>query len=167
MQCSGLAGRPLRRSLLLFLWLSMVYGVFHFMAREDPAAPSLPTPAPLYDLSSGDPGGLGPEASSSSNAQSSPASSTSLTLSSSTITTLKSSSWSDEEPLVDKETRTIEELILEAAGTIRNIPHPPYILGGIKEGPKYYKNSSCARFPTIYDLEFSNSYWQVLYESTI
>ena len=70
--------------------------------------------------------------------------------------------WSDEEPLVDKETKSIEDLILEAAATIRNIPPPPYILAKDKDGPKYFRNSSCARFPTIYDLEFSNTYWQVI-----
>lgn len=69
--------------------------------------------------------------------------------------------WLDDEPLVDKETKTVEQLILEAAATIRNIPHPPYILGQ-KDGPKFYKNASCARFPTIYDIEFSNTYWQVI-----
>lgn len=69
--------------------------------------------------------------------------------------------WVDDEPLVDKQTRTVEQLILDAAATIRNIPHPPYILGGQKDGPRNYKNSSCARFPTIYDMEFSNTYWQV------
>lgn len=29
-----LAGRPLRRSLLLLLWLCMVYGVFHLVIRD-------------------------------------------------------------------------------------------------------------------------------------
>lgn len=69
--------------------------------------------------------------------------------------------WVDDEPLVDKETKTVEQLIIDAAATIRNIPLPPYILGGQKDGPKNYKNASCARFPTIYDIEFSNTYWQV------
>ena len=80
--------------------------------------------------------------------------------STSTTTTLRTQ-WSDEEPLVDKGTMTIEDLILEAAGSIRNIPLPPYILSKNKDGPKYFRNSSCARFPTIYDLEFSNTFWQV------
>jgi len=70
-----------------------------------------------------------------------------------TSTTFQKSHWEDKlEPLVDKGTRTIEELILEAAGTLRTIPHPPYILGGLKDGPKFYKNLTCARFPTIYYL---------------
>ncbi|CAL8105281.1 unnamed protein product [Orchesella dallaii] len=82
-----------------------------------------------------------------------------LTLGSSTMTPRYP--WIDDEPLVDKETKTVEQLILEAAETIRNIPTSPYILGQ-KDGPKFYKNSSCARFPTIYDIEFSNTYWQTL-----
>lgn len=87
-----------------------------------------------------------------------------LTVGSSTVTPRYP--WLDDEPLVDKETKTVEQLILDAAATIRNIPLPPYILGGQKDGPKNYKNASCARFPTIYDIEFSNTYWQVCVKKT-
>lgn len=34
-----------------------------------------------------------------------------------------------------------------------------------KNRPMYYKNESCARFPSIYELEFNNIYWQTLVTS--
>ncbi|CAG7815136.1 unnamed protein product [Allacma fusca] len=157
-----LGGRPCRRTLFVSLWLCMAYGVFYYVSKDSANN--------LYDLNSSKPLGRplsadAPLPASSLNGNmlglgQNLAANFGLTVASSTTTFRYP--WSDEEPLVDKETRSIEDLILEAAATIRNIPPPPFILAKDKDGPKFFRNSSCARFPTIYDLEFSNTYWQTL-----
>jgi len=142
-------GRPMRRLILLFAWLLMTYCVFYFIsgARVLDFGNGNSGLTVVSTLSTPLPGGVTVLTGLSS----------SRFFSSSSSTTPR---WSQQEPLVDTEHKTIEELILEAAATIRNIPAPPYILPTYKQGPKFYRNSSCARFPTIYDLEFSNTYWQ-------
>ncbi|CAG7709904.1 unnamed protein product, partial [Allacma fusca] len=52
------------------------------------------------------------------------------------------------------------DILSEAITSIRNVPPLPYIFGTDVNGPKYYKTSGCAQFPTLYDLEFNNIYWQ-------
>ncbi|CAG7732584.1 unnamed protein product, partial [Allacma fusca] len=54
------------------------------------------------------------------------------------------------------------DILSEALTSIRNVPPLPYIFGTDINGPKYYKMSGCAQFPTLYDLEFNNIYWQTL-----
>jgi len=55
-----------------------------------------------------------------------------------------------------------DQLVRETVKNIRSIPQSPYILGGGKESPLYFMNSSCARFPTIHDIQFSSTDWQVI-----
>lgn len=162
------SGRPCRRTVFVFLCFSVAYALFHFVARD-----TLDITSNLYEEETGGMNGYSPEpalfllgpggpSSSTLNLNSgaeSPSSPFGLTMAS---TSTSRSTWTDsEDPLVDKETKTVEDLILEAARTIRNIPHPPFILGKKEGGPKFYRNASCARFPTVYDLEFSNTFWQV------
>jgi len=132
-------------------------------SSHGPAVAHAPVRVPLTPSSSSAPSNYNPSLDSWSTMTGGINSLLGLTIAaSSPPTSTTRSTWSDsEEPLIDKETKTIEELILEAAVTIRNIPLPPYILSKSKDGPKYYRNASCARFPTVYDLEFSNTFWQV------
>jgi hypothetical protein len=51
------------------------------------------------------------------------------------------------------------EYISNVQTNVQNLPESPYILGG--QGQKFLGNRTCARFPTLYDIHFSNLHWQV------
>jgi hypothetical protein len=60
--------------------------------------------------------------------------------------------------------KALRDMVAEGSQGILNLPGVPYIFGELKGGPKHL-NASCARFPTIYDIKFSNLYWQTLQAS--
>lgn len=68
------------------------------------------------------------------------------------------------EPFVDKSPSQSEPFLLEE---IQNrLPSLPIIYWNkLKNKNMFYKNESCAKFPSIFELEFNNVYWQSLYTS--
>ncbi|KAL1454978.1 hypothetical protein WDU94_009105 [Cyamophila willieti] len=68
------------------------------------------------------------------------------------------------EPYVDKSPSQSEPILLEE---IQNrLPSLPIIhWNKLKNKNMFYKNESCAKFPSIFELEFNNVYWQTLYSS--
>ncbi|KAK7793902.1 hypothetical protein R5R35_003579 [Gryllus longicercus] len=67
----------------------------------------------------------------------------------------------DLEPSVDQSPARSEAMVVEDVQ--RQIPSLPIAYWSRhKNKPMYYKNESCAKFPSIFELEFNNVYWQVL-----
>lgn len=70
----------------------------------------------------------------------------------------------DLEPFIDKSPSQSENLILEEIQD--RLPSLPIIYWNkLKNKNMFYKNDSCAKFPSIFELEFNNVYWQTLYSS--
>ncbi|XP_047102399.1 uncharacterized protein LOC124721457 [Schistocerca piceifrons] len=68
------------------------------------------------------------------------------------------------EPLVDKSAAWSEARIVQEVQ--RQIPSLPIAYWNRhKNKAMYYKNESCAKFPSIFELEFNNVYWQTLQTS--
>lgn len=68
------------------------------------------------------------------------------------------------EPLVDRATAQSEQQIMEEVQN--RLPNVPFAYWNRnKNKPMYYKNESCAKFPSVYELEFNNVYWQSLHTS--
>lgn len=66
------------------------------------------------------------------------------------------------EPRVDRATAQSEQQIMDEVQ--RRLPNLPVAYWNRnKNKPMYYKNESCAKFPSIYELEFNNVYWQSLH----
>lgn len=65
------------------------------------------------------------------------------------------------EPSVDKSPSRSEAMIVEDVQ--QQIPSLPIAYWNRhKNKAMYYKNESCAKFPSIFELEFNNVYWQIL-----
>lgn len=65
------------------------------------------------------------------------------------------------EPLVDKSAAWSEARIVQEVQ--RQLPSLPIAYWNRhKNRPMFYKNESCAKFPSIFELEFNNVYWQTL-----
>jgi hypothetical protein len=65
---------------------------------------------------------------------------------------------------LDKTSSRSEAMIIEEIQ--QKIPNLPFAYWNRhKNGPMRVKNESCAEFPSVFDLEFRNSYWQSLYTS--
>lgn len=65
------------------------------------------------------------------------------------------------EPSIDKSPSLSEAMIVEEVQ--KKLPSLPIVYWNRhKDRPMFYKNESCAKFPSIFDLEFSNIYWQNL-----
>lgn len=68
------------------------------------------------------------------------------------------------EPWVDKVSVQSEQLIMDQVQ--KRLPNLPVSYWNQnKNKAMYYKNESCAKFPSIYELEFNNVYWQSLQTS--
>jgi len=66
------------------------------------------------------------------------------------------------EPFVDRaEKRSQAELDAEMAKSLPRVPIDYWLKH--KSKPMFYKNETCARLPSIYELEFNNVYWQTLH----
>lgn len=71
-----------------------------------------------------------------------------------------------QQPKVDRRPMPSEEfLAMEAANRLPSLPIAYWEKHKNKQPAKFYKNKTCAAFPTIYDLEFDNVYWQTLRSS--
>lgn len=67
----------------------------------------------------------------------------------------------DLEPRVDKRpSRNEDALIQDFQKSVPNVP--VQFWNKVKNRPMFYKNESCAKFPSIFELEFNNIYWQTL-----
>lgn len=67
------------------------------------------------------------------------------------------------EPKIDKRPLPNEDILAEeAAKRLPSLPIAYWEKHKNKQTVKYFKNKTCAAFPTIYDLEFDNIYWQTL-----
>jgi len=70
----------------------------------------------------------------------------------------------DLEPSIDKSPSLSEAMIIEEVQ--KNVPSLPIAYWNRhKNRPMFYKNASCAKFPSVFDLEFRNIYWQTLHTS--
>lgn len=70
------------------------------------------------------------------------------------------------EPWVDKEPAQSEQLIMgQVRQRLPNLPATYWNEYKNDKQPTYYKNDSCAKFPSVYELEFNNVYWQSLHTS--
>jgi len=70
----------------------------------------------------------------------------------------------DLEPSIDKSPSLSEAMIIEEVQ--KKLPSLPIAYWNRHKGsPMFYKNESCAKFPSVFDLEFTNIYWQNLYTS--
>ena len=70
----------------------------------------------------------------------------------------------DLEPNIDKSPSLSEAMIIEEVQ--KKLPSLPIAYWNRHKGrPMFYKNASCAKFPSVFDLEFTNIYWQNLYTS--
>lgn len=68
------------------------------------------------------------------------------------------------EPWVDRPSAQSEQLIMDQVQ--KRLPNLPVSYWNEnKNKALYYKNESCARFPSIYELEFNNVYWQSVHTS--
>ncbi|XP_048512087.1 uncharacterized protein LOC105684351 isoform X2 [Athalia rosae] len=67
------------------------------------------------------------------------------------------------EPLLDKTPSKTEEKLIEEIET--RLPSLPLAYWNRNKNNKamHYKNESCAKFPSIFDLEFNNIYWQSMH----
>lgn len=67
------------------------------------------------------------------------------------------------EPFVDKNgsNRTQAEAEAEIARTLPRVPVDFWLKN--KNRPMFYKNESCAKMPSIFELEFNNVYWQTMH----
>jgi len=70
----------------------------------------------------------------------------------------------DLEPNIDKSPSLSETMIIEEVQ--KNLPSLPIAYWNRHmDRPMFYKNASCAKFPSVFDLEFNNNYWQNLHTS--
>ncbi len=68
------------------------------------------------------------------------------------------------EPKTDKRTNhTDEDIVREVQNVLPNLPIAYW--NENKNKAIYYKNDTCAKFPSVFDLEFNNLYWQSLHSS--
>lgn len=68
------------------------------------------------------------------------------------------------EPRVDHESAQSEQTIMDEMQ--KRLPNLPAAYWDRTKGkPTFYKNDSCAKFPSVYELEFNNVYWQSLHTS--
>lgn len=68
------------------------------------------------------------------------------------------------EPFVDKSLSQSEPVLLKEIQD--RLPSLPIIYWNkLKNKNLFYKNESCAKFPSIFEIEFNNVYWQSLYTS--
>ncbi|XP_015518279.1 uncharacterized protein [Neodiprion pinetum] len=69
------------------------------------------------------------------------------------------------EPLLDKTPSRTEDKLIEEIET--RLPSLPLAYWNRNKNNKamHYKNESCAKFPSIFDLEFNNIYWQSMHTS--
>ncbi|CAH0767342.1 unnamed protein product [Bemisia tabaci] len=68
------------------------------------------------------------------------------------------------EPTVDKTPKQSEASLI--AQIEERFPSLPIVYWNKhKNKPMFYKNDNCAKFPSIYELEFNNIYWQTLHSS--
>ena len=71
---------------------------------------------------------------------------------------------SELEPSIDKSPSLSEAMIIEEVQ--KKLPSLPITYWNRhKNRPMFYKNASCAKFPSVFDLEFTNIYWQNLHTS--
>lgn len=142
------AVRSSRRPMyLLLLWMCMCYAVFHFAARDVTipyAARSINTRLLLEKVvDSWTPRLLTERAADNS--------------------TTERALNNHVEPLVDKTPSLSEEKMLEQLQSkIPNLPSAYW------KKPKFrptHKNATCAKYPSVYELDFDNVYWQVAHTS--
>ncbi|XP_077295621.1 uncharacterized protein LOC143917881 [Arctopsyche grandis] len=70
------------------------------------------------------------------------------------------------QPRVDHRPLPSEDILaMEAEKRLPSLPIAYWEKHKGKQTIKFYKNKTCAAFPTIYDLEFDNVYWQTLRSS--
>lgn len=70
------------------------------------------------------------------------------------------------QPKIDQRPLPSEDILaVEAAKRLPSLPIAYWEKHKGKQPVKFYKNKTCAAFPTIYDLEFDNVYWQTLRSS--
>jgi hypothetical protein len=70
---------------------------------------------------------------------------------------------SDLEPSIDKSPSLSEAMIIEVQKKLPSLPIAYW--NRHKDTPMFYMNESCAKFPSIFDLDFTNIYWQSLHTS--
>jgi hypothetical protein len=67
----------------------------------------------------------------------------------------------DLEPSIDKSPSLSEAMLVEEVQ--KKLPSLPIAYWNRhKNRPMFYKKKGCAKFPSVFDLEFSNNYWQTL-----
>ncbi|XP_071439396.1 uncharacterized protein [Hetaerina americana] len=67
----------------------------------------------------------------------------------------------DLEPIVDKSPSRSEDMLVDEIQ--RRVPSLPIAYWNQhKNKPMFFRNESCAKFPSLYELEFNNLYWQSL-----
>uniref|UniRef100_A0A6P7GIF3 Glycosyltransferase family 92 protein n=1 Tax=Diabrotica virgifera virgifera TaxID=50390 RepID=A0A6P7GIF3_DIAVI len=66
----------------------------------------------------------------------------------------------DLEPFIDKSPNFSEDMLIDDIQ--KRIPNLPMIYWNKYKNPPTGLNNTCARFPSVFDLEFNNIYWQTL-----